>query len=306
MRRIAAIPWRFRRWNMTRVERIEAAARELVSVDLGLIKVREVAVEKLKAALRSDAVPHHFQPRRMSEHAHKCIECDQEADASIHQLAPIYGPAGADWREPRVSELASLQADAERYRFIRGEQSELAHITKAVPNIVTGTIGITMLSGDALDAAIDAARASGLLREGHKGEHTCEEDGRQLKVALTGLAAVRERQRQLDASAVAEAATRGDGCPIVDPRDPVSYCIALEAFHNSPSPLGGVWLDHTPEGMPLMDFLPRDFSPAASAPASPAEVRCKTCDGKRTVARQSVGIIDVPCPDCAPSPDMRS
>lgn len=41
-------------------------------------------------------------------------------------------------------------------------------------------------------------RGQCLLRDGHKGDHTCEEDGRLLRVAQTGLAAAAERQRQLD------------------------------------------------------------------------------------------------------------
>lgn len=43
-------------------------------------------------------------------------------------------------------------------------------------------------------------RGQCLLCETHRGDHTCEEDGRLLRVAQTGLAAVAERQRQLDAA----------------------------------------------------------------------------------------------------------
>jgi hypothetical protein len=42
-------------------------------------------------------------------------------------------------------------------------------------------------------------RGQCLFTEGHEGHHTCEEDGRLLELAKTGLAAVIERQRQLDA-----------------------------------------------------------------------------------------------------------
>jgi hypothetical protein len=39
-------------------------------------------------------------------------------------------------------------------------------------------------------------RGKCLLKEGHRDEHTCEHDGRQLRIAMLGLAAVSEAERR--------------------------------------------------------------------------------------------------------------
>lgn len=61
-------------------------------------------------------------------------------------------------RRALLRHIDALEKDAARYRWLRSEKSGINDVTKRVTISNQGAACVTLLAGEALDAAIDAAR----------------------------------------------------------------------------------------------------------------------------------------------------